>query len=132
MNAPIKVTDLVSKSLDSLAAAQNATDAVTVARHERNAEVYSRLATAQSAKTANILAYLNSDRSKWSEMDETVVRIMLGLHADDSGGGVDPDVDEEPVEPEPEPTFGVEPAEPTFVDEEEPTFLPDPEPAGAH
>ena len=137
MNAPIKVTDLVTKSLDSLTAAQNATDPAQVARHERNAEVYSRLATAQSAKTANILTYLNSDREKWSETDELVVRVMLGLHSadepDNGDGGVDADVDDEPIEPEP--TFGVESAEATVAEidfDDAPSFMPDVEPAGAH
>jgi len=125
--APIKVTDLVQKSLDELAHA-NSAHGEAAAQHERKAHIYQGLAGAQSAKTANIIAYLNSDRSTWSETDEEVVRIMLGLPSlsggeggASSGGAPEPD---QPVVPaleqeaeevscgldaQPEPTFEQEP-----------------------
>lgn len=43
------------------------------------AEVFARLAQAQQAKATNIINYLNSDRSRWSEEDEGFVRAYLGL-----------------------------------------------------
>lgn len=103
MSAPIKVTDLVSKSLESLSNADTATDPTVVARQERRATIYADLASAQSAKTANIIAYLNSDREKWSETDESVVRTMLGLPSPEGDGGGEEtfEVEPEPFEPEP-------------------------------
>lgn len=146
MSAPIKVTDLVAKSLDELAKSNSAQASADIARFERNARVYADLAGVQSAKTANIISYLNSDRSKWSDTDEEVVRVMLGLHSLD-GGETDGEGGEDTVLPgapdrgplpasEPTPVADPEPAveaisvpgtlsdEPVFVadDVEEPTF----------
>lgn len=136
--APIKVTDLVSKSLEELSIANTGSaDPATIARHERNAATYSELATAQSAKTANIIAYLNSDHSVWDPTDHAVVRVMLGLHglSSDEGGGesvtdaidpvIPPTVEDEiqaapEIEPVAEPV--VEPNPPVPVFEGEPTF----------
>lgn len=111
--APIKVTDLVTRSLDELANA-NRTTGEDAARHERKARIFSDLAGAQSAKTANIIAYLNSDRSTWSEADEEVVRVMLGLHvsgdAPGDGGAAELAPDDAPTD---EPSYEI--AEPTFA-----------------
>lgn len=99
----IRVTDLVSKSLESLNQADHATDPSVIGRREHRADTYAELATAQGIKTANIIAYLNSDRRSWSETDDAVVREMLGLPAIGGGeGGTDADLDVvEPVSPAP-------------------------------
>ena len=127
-NAPIKVTDLVQKSLDELAHANSAVGEDAV-RYERKATIYQGLAGAQSAKTANIIAYLNSDRSTWSATDEEVVRIMLGLPSlaggDDGGAAEALPEPREPSAPEAsadsEPVdFGMQEPVPDFT--EEPSF----------
>lgn len=101
MSAPIKVTDLVAKSLESLEKAESSKDAGDASRLERRAHLYGELAGAQSAKTANIIAYLNSDRSTWSETDEAVVRVMLGLHTLPGGGADNEGEVSEPEDPTP-------------------------------
>lgn len=134
MSAPIKVTDLVSKSLDELAAANANTGEVAV-RHERKAHIYQGLAGAQSAKTANIIAYLNSDRSTWSETDEEVVRVMLGLHtrSDSEEGGSETESPSEPlpaapapVNPEPHADVDIVEAAPVAVQLPEPETVQEP------
>lgn len=119
MSAPIKITDLVAKSLDALAKAEKSTPE-EAARLERRAHLYGDLATAQSAKTANIIAYLNSDRQTWSKTDEEVVRVMLGLHqlGDDEGGSASIE-----QEPEPEPALEANP-EPVIPNPVEPVSVP--------
>jgi len=130
----IKVTDLVQKSLDALSAANQATDPQTASRHMQSARIFADLSESQGVKTANIIAYLNSDRSKWSETDEKVVRVMLGLSSLDGeegdGGQETLDIDLGPApsavtEPEvaaapepisdPEPAVAPEPEEPVFA-----------------
>lgn len=100
--APIKVTDLVQKSLEALDAANSTKDEDEAVRLERKARVYEGLASAQSAKTANVIAYLNSDHSLWDPTDHRVVRIMLGLHdvGEDTDGGTSvAEIDDQPVAP---------------------------------
>ncbi len=114
MSNPItKVTDLVQKSLDELSKAQGAADSHSAARFERNASTYAELATAQSVKTSNLIAYLNSDRRKWNSVDDAMVREMLGLPSlgGDSDGGEDSDTspsDDAPTSP----SAAVTPVEP--------------------
>lgn len=134
MNTPIKVTDLVTRSLDEMTKANRAAPQ-EAARFERNASTFAELATAQSAKTANIIAYLNSDRSRWSKADEEVVRVMLGLPTiGGDEGGADESAPETQA-PSPEQAAAVTaleetattPAvenipEPVFAEVEEPTF----------
>jgi hypothetical protein len=103
----IKVTDLVTKSLDELGKAQSATEPAVVGRAMNASRIYADLAEAQGQKTANVIAYLNSDRSAWSETDEAVVRGMLGLPDFNAQEPVEePEVETDPVpvtaSPEPE------------------------------
>jgi len=126
----IKVTDLVQKSLDALTAANQALDPQTASRHMQSARIFADLSESQGTKTANIIAYLNSDRTKWSETDEQVVRTMLGLHSltpgDDDGGefvadlGID--VDPTPTATVTEPEQAAPAPELVYDDVEEPTF----------
>ena len=101
----IKVTNLVQRSLDQLSAANQSDNPQTAARHMQSARIYADLSESQGTKTANIIAYLNSDRGRWSEDDEAVVRSMLGLHplnaGPDNGGVPDEEPDTDPV-PTPE------------------------------
>lgn len=64
-------TDLVALSVETLREGSDYSVAV--------ADVYARLAEAQQVKAGSIIAYLNSDRRRWSEADEAVVRSYLGL-----------------------------------------------------
>jgi hypothetical protein len=95
-----KVTDLVQRSLDEHNRGQQASregHAAEAARLFESARLYADLAEAQGVKTANVIAYLNSDREKWSETDDQVVRSMLGLFALD-GSDTEPDPEPEPDE----------------------------------
>lgn len=126
--APIKVTDLVQKSLDELAHANSASGELA-AQHERKAHIYQGLAGAQSAKTANIIAYLNSDRSTWSVTDEEVVRIMLGLpsHSGDAtAGGSGQENTPEPESPTAPSAAMVESAPADMEDLPEPDLVEEP------
>lgn len=123
--APIKVTDLVQKSLDELAHA-NGTTGEEALRYERKAHIYEGLAGAQSAKTANIIAYLNSDRSTWSETDEEVVRIMLGLPSLSGDDGGTPAADDERIQPPTPSVSGPATEESDSVEDLEPQFIEEP------
>lgn len=116
MSSPIKVTDLVARSLTELDQADQA-NPLAAERHDAKAAIFSRLAQAQSMKTANVIAYLNSDRSKWSNVDESVVRAMLGLPSmgDDEEGEGDGGASEDQPAPDPTPSSfpDVTPVQPT-------------------
>lgn len=131
-NTPIKVTDLVQKSLDMLNAANTSEDPKIASRHMQSARIFADLSESQGVKTANIIAYLNSDRSKWSETDESIVRTMLGLDrttpGDDTGGANEPlNVDTDPEPPTAavtdEASEAVEPDMFAEVETQEPSFV---------
>ena len=102
-----KVTDLVAKALDQMTLADRATDPQTMARHEMRARVYSDLASAQSAKTANVISYLNLATTEWDPTDHAIVREMLGLPSlpglpgSDGGDTVDLGTNDDPAPPAP-------------------------------
>ncbi|SDH34528.1 hypothetical protein [Microbacterium sp. 77mftsu3.1] len=121
MSSPIKVTDLVARSLSELDQAGRA-NPLAAERHDANAAIFSRLAQAQSMKTANVIAYLNSDRSKWSEEDEHVVRAMLGLP---SMAGDEEDEDDGGLATEDQPAPDPTPASFPDVTPVQPTVEPD-------
>lgn len=118
----VKVTDLVAKSLEETSRSVAAAVPADADRHERKARIFADLATAQVTKTAAVISYLNSDRSKWSVADELIVRDMLGLPGGTDEGGTESGFDTAPEpEPEPEPDFSAP----------VPQYQPDPEDAHA-
>lgn len=119
-----KVTDLVQRSLDEHAKSQTAAAADRpgdARRHYDAARLYADLAEAQGVKTSNVIAYLNSDRERWSETDDAVVRSMLGLHPLNG----EPEDEDEPDEFDQAPDGHLTPAGPAAVVDLDDDDLPD-------